>query len=48
MTCKKDGTELCKDPENNTSCGTCVLWGCPQAGAHVNKKTMKIEKNKVV
>jgi 2-methylisocitrate lyase-like PEP mutase family enzyme len=45
MSCKKDGTELCKDPENNVPCGTCVLWGCLQAGAHVNKKTMKVEKN---
>jgi hypothetical protein len=45
MTCKRDGTELCHDPENNEPCGTCVLWGCKQAGAHVDKKTMRVVKN---
>jgi hypothetical protein len=30
--CKKDGTELCKNPEQNIPCGTCVLLGCIQTG----------------
>jgi hypothetical protein len=29
--CKRDGTELCRDPEHNRPCGTCVLLKCPQA-----------------
>jgi hypothetical protein len=30
--CKKNGKEMCKDPENNVPCGSCVLMGCPQSG----------------
>jgi len=29
--CIADGTEKCKDPENNRPNGVCIMWGCPQA-----------------
>ena len=29
--CVKNGTEKCADPEKFSSCGWCVLIGCPQA-----------------
>ena len=36
--CKRDGTEKCHNPENNRPNGTCVLWGCPQAGKSKEQK----------
>lgn len=36
--CIADGTEKCKDPENNRPNGVCIMWGCPQAARQSRMK----------
>ena len=43
--CKKSDTAMCKDPEHNRPCGTCVIIGCPHVNLTNNKTWVIKTKN---